>query len=69
MEPETRQALEEKIAHLERGLGELSEVVSRQDREIERLARRVEMLMGREAERESAAGGTVPLADVKPPHW
>jgi SlyX protein len=29
----------------------------------------VEMLMHREAERESEMGGTVPMADQKPPHW
>jgi SlyX protein len=29
----------------------------------------VEMLMMREAEREVDQGGTIPLADQKPPHW
>ena len=48
---------------------DLSEVVARQDSEIARLTRRVEMIMAREAEREYAAGGSVPLADQKPPHW
>lgn len=61
--------LEERIAHLERTVDDLSEVVARQDGEIARLTRRVEMLMMREAEREVDAGGTVPLADQKPPHW
>jgi SlyX protein len=61
--------LEERIAHLERVSDDLSEVVARQDGEIARLTRRVEMLMSREAEREVDAGGTVPLADQKPPHW
>jgi SlyX protein len=61
--------IEERIAHLERMLDDLSEVVARQDGEIARLTRRVEMLMRREAEREVEAGGTVPLADQKPPHW
>lgn len=61
--------LEERIAHLERTVDDLSEVVARQDAEIARLTRRVEMLMMREAEREVDAGGTVPLADQKPPHW
>lgn len=62
-------ALEEQIAHLERTVTELSEVIGRQDREIDRLARRVDLLMGREAEREYDAGGSVPLADQRPPHW
>ena len=61
--------LEERIAHLERVTDDLSEVVARQDAEIARLTRRVEMLMMREAEREVEAGGTAPLADQKPPHW
>ena len=62
-------AYEERIAHLARMVDDLSEVVSRQDSEIARLTRRVEMIMAREAEREYAAGGSVPLADQKPPHW
>ena len=62
-------AYEERIAHLARMLDDLSEVVARQDNEIARLTRRVEMIMSREAEREFAAGGSVPLAEQKPPHW
>jgi SlyX protein len=61
--------IEERIAHLQRVTEELSEVVARQDAEIARLTRRVELIMAREAEREFAAGGGVPLADQKPPHW
>ncbi|WJY21894.1 SlyX family protein [Fontisubflavum oceani] len=61
--------LEEQIAHLVRTVEDLSEVVARQDAEIATLTRRVEMLMMREAEREVDGGGTVPLADQKPPHW
>ena len=60
---------EERIAYLERAVDDLSEVVARQDAEVARLTRRVEMLMQREAEREVDAGGTIPLADQKPPHW
>lgn len=60
--------LEEQIAHLTRVTDDLSEVVARQEREIARLSRLVGLLMEREAERE-AAGGTIPLADQKPPHW
>ncbi len=62
-------ALEETVAHLSRTVEDLSEVVARQDGEIARLTRRVEMLMNREAEREVEAGNTVPLADQRPPHW
>lgn len=59
--------LEERVAELLRAIDDLSTVVARQDREIDRLARRVGMLWEREAERE--AEGSVPLADQKPPHW
>ena len=62
-------ALEEQIAHLIRTAEDLSDVVARQDREIDRLTRRVELLMSRDAEREIEAGGTVVLGDQKPPHW
>lgn len=59
---------EERIAHLVRTVDDLSEVVARQAVELDRLNRRVQMLMEREAERE-ASGGTIPLADERPPHW
>lgn len=59
---------EERIAHLVRMVDDLSEVVARQAVELDRLNRRVQMLMEREAERE-ASGGTIPLADQRPPHW
>ena len=62
-------ALEELLAHLGKTVDELSDVVARQDREIEALSRRVGLLMEREAQRELDIGGSVPLADQKPPHW
>ena len=68
MDEQTTQ-LEERIAHLERQNEELSEVVARQDKTLESLLRRVQLLAQREAERETDLGGTVPLADQKPPHW
>ena len=61
--------LEETVAHLARILDDMSDVAARQDRDIATLTRRVAMLMQREAEREVDAGGTIPLADQKPPHW
>lgn len=61
--------LQVRIAHLERVADDLSEVVARQEAEIARLTARVAMLMEREAGREMDMGGTVPLADQKPPHW
>ncbi len=67
--PGTTQALEEKLAHLQRVTEELSDVLSAQSDEIARLTRRVEMLMMREAEREIDSGGSAPIADQRPPHW
>lgn len=64
-----RDELEETLAHLLRALDDLSDVVARQDEEITRLTRRVDLLMAREAEREAEGGGGVALADQRPPHW
>lgn len=60
---------EEELAHLRRTVDELSDVVAGQTREIARMGRLLGMLMEREAEREFSAGGQIPLADQKPPHW
>ena len=62
-------ALEEQMSHLQKTCEELSDIVAEHSGEIERLTRRVEMLMMREAEREADTGGAVPLADQRPPHW
>ena len=61
--------LEEQVAHLSRLTDDLSDIIARQERELALVSRRVEMLMERAAEREVQEGGTVPLADEKPPHW
>lgn len=63
------QQLEEKIAHLIRSVDDLSDVVARQQTEIDRLTRRVQMLMQRAAEREADSAGNAPPASQKPPHW
>ncbi|MCB2136601.1 MAG: SlyX family protein [Rhodobacteraceae bacterium] len=60
---------EEEIAHLRRAVDDLSEIVTRQGQEIDRLTHRVTRLMERAAEAEAEATGTIPLADQKPPHW
>lgn len=62
------QAVEERVAHLQRMVDDLSDVVTRQDAEIRRLSRLVGLLSEREAERE-AVEGAIPLADQRPPHW
>lgn len=61
--------LEEQIAHLTRTVEELSDIVARQETELALATRRLAMLMEREAMRDVDAGGTVPLADQRPPHW
>jgi SlyX protein len=62
------QALEERVAHLIRAVEDLSDEVTRQGRELDRLTRLVGLLAEREAEREAQGGGS-PEANVKPPHW
>lgn len=60
--------LEERVAHLILAVDDLSDVVARQAKEIDRLTRLVQMLVEREAEREAMAGEG-PAANVRPPHW
>ena len=60
------QAMEERIAHLTRAVDDLSDVVTRQGRELDRLTRLVGLLAEREAERD---GQGAPEANVRPPHW
>ena len=61
--------MEEQLAFMAKAVDELSDVLARQTREIDRLGRMVGLLMEREADREFDAGGQIPLADQKPPHW
>ena len=61
--------LEERIAHLEKTVDELNEVVARQSREIDLLTRRVALLIEREAARAAEGSGGVFLGDEKPPHY
>ncbi len=61
--------LEEQIAHLTRALDDLSETVTRQEREIALLTRRVALLLEREAAREQDQGGGMVMGDERPPHW
>ncbi|UWR25756.1 SlyX family protein [Sulfitobacter sp. S223] len=61
--------IEEKMAHLLRSVDDLSDIVARQQTEIDRLTRRVEMLMHREGEREAAGSGGIVVGDERPPHY
>ncbi|MGD9862770.1 MAG: SlyX family protein [Pseudodonghicola sp.] len=63
------QHIEEKLAHLIRTVDDLNDVVARQQDEIDRLTRRVQMLMEREAAREAEGSGGVILGDERPPHY
>ncbi len=60
--------MEERLSHLIRAVDDLSDVVTAQQREIDRLTRLVHLLCEREAEREQMAG-EAPAANVPPPHW
>ncbi len=59
--------LEERIAHLTRVVEDLSDVVTRQEREIALLTRRVAQLIERDQDRDAA--GDAPAANQPPPHW
>src|SRR6056297_3569386 len=61
--------LEEKLAHLMRSVDDLSDVIARQDREIDGLRGRVQMLLEREAARRDESEGSVFLGDERPPHY
>ena len=61
--------IEEKIAHLLRSVDDLSDIVARQQNEIDRLTRRVELLMRREGEREASGSGGIVMGDERPPHY
>jgi len=62
-------SLEEKIAHLEKSVDELSEIVRAQSGELDRLAHRVRLLLDREIERGAEGSGGVILGDERPPHY
>ena len=61
--------LEEKLAHLMRSVDDLSDVIARQDREIDWLRGRVQMLLEREAARREDNEGSVFMGDERPPHY
>lgn len=68
MNEERAERMERHLADLLRTVEELSDTVARQETELARLSRRVEMLMAREAERE-ADEGSATFAERRPPHW
>jgi SlyX protein len=61
-------AIEEKLAHLERAVAELSDVVARQQKELDRALDRNQRLMVKIAALESDTGPSA-TAYEKPPHY
>ena len=62
-----RSELEDLVSHLTRTVEELSDEVARQGKALDVAERRIAMLMERLAEAELSEGGSVPLADQRPP--
>jgi SlyX protein len=61
-------AIEEKLAHLERTVAELSDVIARQQKELDRALDRNQRLMEKIAAIETDFGPSA-TADEKPPHY
>jgi SlyX protein len=61
-------ALEEKLAFLERAVNDLSDVVTRQQKELDRATDRHQRLIDKLAAMESDWGPNA-TADEKPPHY
>jgi SlyX protein len=61
--------LEERIAHLTRQVDDLSDMVAREGKELDKLARLVDLLVKREAQRDADGSGGVIIGDERPPHY
>jgi SlyX protein len=61
--------IEIKLAHLERAVAEISDVVARQQKELDRAQDRNQRLMDKLAALESEQGGASATAYEKPPHY
>jgi len=61
-------AIEEKLAHLERAIAEISDVVARQQKELDRALDRNQRLMDKIATLEADLGPSA-TAHEKPPHY
>lgn len=67
MSAERIERLEVMLTEQERTIGELSDVIARQDREIEELRRRLDVIARRLVSVEEASAPEI--ASQKPPHW
>ena len=63
------QKIEEALAHTATTLDELSDIVARQDAELQRLSKLVDLLIARDYEREQRGGGIILADDRPPPHY
>jgi len=61
--------IEERLAHLIRAVDDLSEVVARQDREIDHLRAQVAWLARREQDCAREGEGGIVLGEERPPHY
>jgi SlyX protein len=68
MEPARLHDLEMRIAHLERGLQELSDVLVRQQKELDRAVERNQVLAQRLASLQDSDDGSTPREE-RPPHY
>ena len=66
--PERLDAIEEKLAHLEQAVHELSDVVARQQKELDRALERNQRLTDKLEALESDFGPSA-TAQEKPPHY
>jgi SlyX protein len=66
--PDRLDAIEEKLAHLEQAISELSDVVARQQKELDRALDRNQRLTEKLAALESDFGPSA-TAHEKPPHY
>jgi SlyX protein len=62
------ESIEEKLAHLERAVNELSDVVARQQKELDQAGDRHRRLLDKMAAMESDFGASA-TAEEKPPHY
>ncbi len=69
MNPETLEQIETKVAFLERANAELSDVVYRQQREIDDLRVRLTSLSARLDSGQPDSGRPYTLEEEKPPHY
>jgi len=66
---ELRNALESKIAFLERTVDDLNDVILAQASALDDLARRLARLEARLCEVQDAAGGEIDPLEERPPHY